>query len=333
MRALSTISLLPLLALTACGAGSSDGDSDFLSDEFEALIGTRDDLRDTDGDGFTDAEEHLTYFDANELDDVPYEGSYPRLALPESIDDEGWNEGDVSGDWTRTDQHDRDISLHDFYGNVIVVAVLAEYVDTAQDDAVDHQDAYDDYRDRGFMVIHILVDGEPEDTAPDPAGWASDFGLDFAVVDDTSQTLIDAYVDTSGPKFTIPSYTVIGRDMVVREHDNTDRFSTDLIEDLLDEPVPAVDWPLPANTAELREALELRHYTDDDAVLGAKLVDASMDASLDGDLANSLQEGRFAPVDSDGNAAALPFGGTSCSAVFGPALFPLLLLSPLRRRR
>ncbi len=211
MRSTTPALLLALLPLAGCSSGAADADGDLLSDVFEDLIGTRSDLRDSDGDGFTDAEEHLSYFDADDLDDHPYSTSYPRLALPEDITPTGWDVGDVSGDWTRQDQAEQDISLHAFYGNVIVIAVLAEYVDTAQDEAVDHQDAYEDYADRGFMVIHLLVDGEPEDSPPDPAGWASDFGLDFAIIDESDQTLLDAYVDTSGDTFTIPSWTVIGR--------------------------------------------------------------------------------------------------------------------------
>lgn len=325
--------LLLALAAPACTPGAADQDGDFLSDEFEELIGTRRDLRDSDGDGFTDAEEHLAYYDATDNGDYPLEGSYPRLAVPEEIEAEGWGEGDVSDTWGREDHREQDLELHDFYGNVVLIAVLAEYIDRAQDDALEHQDAYEDYADRGLMVIHLLVDGDPEDTSPDPAGWSSDFNLDFAIVDDEQQTLIPAYVDTSGTKFTIPSWTVLGRDLVIREHDNTDPFDLDVVEDLLDEDVPEVDWPLPANVREVREALGLRRFVDDEANLDHKLVSADMNASLDGDLANGLDGNSFSPVDSSGNAAGTPFGGTSCASALGIGLFPLLLGAPLRRRR
>jgi peroxiredoxin len=337
MKLSTSLLLLLLPGLTACATGSSDQDGDFLSDEFEALIGSRRDLRDSDGDGYTDSEEHLTYYDATSGSDHPTDSNYPRLALPDEIEATGWNLDDVSDTWERDDQDENEIELHDFYGNVIVIATLAEYVETAQDDALEHQDAYEEFADRGFMVIHLLVDGDPEDTAPDPAGWASDFGLEFAIIDDSSQTLINAYVDMTGPKFTIPSYTVIGRDMVIRDHDNTDPFNTDLIEDLLDEPVPEVTtWPLPANVLELRAELDLRRIVDDEENLDHKLVAADMNASLDGDLASSVGDNAFSPVDSEGNASGTPFGGTDPGCGAGSmafTLFPLLLLPPLRRRR
>lgn len=336
MRPSARLLLFVLPGLVACSSGSSDSDGDFLSDEFEALIGTRRDLRDSDGDGFTDAEEHLSYYDATDNGDHPMEDSdYPRLALPEDIEADGWGEGDISDSWEREDHLEQELRLHDFFGNVIVIATLAEYVDTAQSDAMEQQDAYDDFRDRGLMVFHLLVDGEPEDTPPDPEGWASDFGLGFAVINDVQQTLIPAYVDMSGDTFIIPSYTVIGRDMVIAEHDNTDRFNTDLVEELLDEPVPEVTtWPLPANVIEIRQELGLRRYTDDEANLSHKLVSPDMNASLHGDLENRIEGNAFSPVDAEGNASGQPFGGESCDTSSGRfALFPLLLLPPLRRRR
>lgn len=340
MRPSSILLLLSLPALAACSSGSPDADGDLLSDEFEALIGTRRDLRDSDGDGFTDAEEHLSYYDATDRGDHPLENSYPRLALPEEIDAEGYAEGDISGSWEREDHLEQELRLHDFFGNVIVVAIMAEYVDASQDDAVDQQDAYDDHRDRGLMVFNVLVDGEPQDSSPDAVGWAIDFGLDFAVIDDEGQTLLDGYVDTEVndegvEQFTVPSYTVIDRNMVIRQRYNTDRFEPDLVEDLLDEPVPEVTtWPLPANAVEIREALGLRRFADDEANLDHKLVDADMNASLKGDLANGVQGNAFSPVDAEGNAAGQPFGGTTCDSAAGSfALFPLLLLPPLRRRR
>ncbi len=104
------------LPLAACGAPDGDGDS--LSDTFEALIGTNPELGDSDGDGVTDAQEYLAYFDPLDRDDVPYVGGYPRQPLPEEFDGAGWNQGQISKTWLDGDTEDSEAST-DRHGDLL----------------------------------------------------------------------------------------------------------------------------------------------------------------------------------------------------------------------
>jgi hypothetical protein len=134
MMAFAAVPLLMLPGCTARGGGGSgggvsliDSDEDGLTDAFEDSIGTDPDDADTDGDGFSDGEEHRSFFFADDASDFPYEGDYPRSAIPREVDGDGWSQGDVSNNWTGTDQWGEDLQLHRFYGNVVVVELAADW--------------------------------------------------------------------------------------------------------------------------------------------------------------------------------------------------------------
>jgi hypothetical protein len=109
------------------GNATTDSDEDGLTDAFEDTIGTDPNDPDTDGDGFSDSEEHLNYFFADDATDFPYEGDYPRGPIPREVAGEGWAEGDISNNWIGTDQYGEDLQLHRFYGNVVVVELAADW--------------------------------------------------------------------------------------------------------------------------------------------------------------------------------------------------------------
>jgi hypothetical protein len=127
LRALVGLSAAALLVGCAGNSEPVDTDGDDLVDQFEAAIGTDPEDADTDGDGFTDGEEYLNYFDPLEEDDFPREGDYPRQARPRDLDGEGTEVGDVLDDFIRVDQYNEEISLHEFYGNVVVIGIGAEW--------------------------------------------------------------------------------------------------------------------------------------------------------------------------------------------------------------
>lgn len=105
--------------------GDSDGDG--LSDSFEGQIGTDPHDMDSDGDGFNDGVEQLSYFFPDDSSDWPYLGDYPRQPIPRTVSASGSGLGSVPSNFTSTDQHGQDISLHRFYGNVVVVELAAEW--------------------------------------------------------------------------------------------------------------------------------------------------------------------------------------------------------------
>jgi len=107
------------------GGGDSDGDG--LSDSFEGQIGTDPHDVDSDGDGAADGVEYLSYFFPDDASDWPYLGDYPRQPIPRSLSSGGSGLGSVPANFTSSDQHGQAISLHRFYGNVVVIELAAEW--------------------------------------------------------------------------------------------------------------------------------------------------------------------------------------------------------------
>jgi len=70
------------------------------------------------------------------------------------------------------------------------------------------EDVYSDYRDLGFQIIGVILDGNT-------AAWADEFGLTFPVLDDSDWALWDRYDGTY-----IPLNLVLDRNMVIRYRDS-----------------------------------------------------------------------------------------------------------------
>ncbi len=116
-----------LVGCTGTAESTTDTDGDELVDRFEAAIGTDPESDDTDGDGFSDSEEYLNYFDPDDEADFPRAGEYPRYARPGDLEGEGSDVGQILEDFVRVDQYNEEISLHEFYGNVVVIGVGADW--------------------------------------------------------------------------------------------------------------------------------------------------------------------------------------------------------------
>lgn len=341
---LRLVVLLAGLALVACTA--ADKDEDLLSDSFEKAIGTNYQIGDSDGDGFTDAAEYLAYFDPQDGDDYPWEGGYQRLPSPENLPDDsteeanpingsGWREGDISQNWEAEDQFHDLFQLHDFYGQVILVAV-GESTQTTQ--AAARADAYNDMGPDGLIIIDILVDNPPVD----PGSWADDMGITHIVIEDSDQEYIDEYIVVEGDSFNIPNFTTIGRDMEIKDHYRVSQPDFNLIQDLLDEDPPDQYWPLPSDVTARRADLGIEitapePFLQDNIDRGVELGGAAGGGGGGG--GGGGADGSFVnPSRSDGSYAGAPFGGDNCSAAGGgaaglPGLALALLLLTIRRRR
>jgi len=357
---------LVFLLLTAplfSGCGAPDTDGDLLSDAFEELIGTSPELGDSDGDGFTDAEEYLAYFDPDDRDDFPYAGAYPRGPLPTDLDGDGWGQGDVSNSWDGEDQHEELLDLHKFYGNVVMIDIGSEWCGPCNAVAPEAEEHYQDFKDRGFIVFGLLMDGESQgDNAPNIERWIEEHDLTYPVFPDPNQEKVQHYIPTdSGGSFGIPLFAFIGRDMTIQIHGvNGDGWEVSDIEDLLDEEVPYVEWPMPENTGDLRAEFGITvashqdtHLDDNialtlDSIGSGSTVDAGGSGNTDandsdgedsesGDASN--QGSSYNPSNADGTYARPPWGGADCSmAADSPSAGVLLLLGlagilGLRRRQ
>ena len=326
------LSLFALAALGAVGCAQvPDADEDLLSDDFEIAIGTNPEIADSDGDGFTDAEEWLGYYNPQDRDDAPWQGQYVRFPSPgnnpnlEPLDGDGWSVGDVSNNWTKSDQFGDDLDLHDFYGQVILIDIGAEWCVPCQNAAPEAQDTYEELRDRGFIVLNLLLDGTTNDTPPDVDRWLEAYDLTFPIFDDFDQEVVPNYIDSEGGSFSIPNFSILDRNMEVVELYATGTANYELVEDLLDEDPPSVEWPLPENTVELRESLGIEFTQEDPHLdanieLGIELGGAAVSGGGSSAGSGDSESGSLlAPRNGDGTFAGAPFGGTSCSTLGSPA--------------
>jgi glutathione peroxidase-family protein len=193
--------------------GTTDADMDGLTADEEAAIGTDPDMADTDQDGFDDGVEVDAATDPLNFGSWPQGGGvWPDRSNVASEDGiqpgSSLSTGQVAPNLSLTDQNGNPVSLHQFYGYVVVIAVGAVWCGPCQQAASSSQSLWDEHRDDGVIFLEVLMEGQGQGSNPsqnDLVSWANNFGLEYPVVKGSVQTSISAY----------PTFVFIGRDMVV----------------------------------------------------------------------------------------------------------------------
>ena len=175
----------------------ADTDDDGINDPDEAAAGTDPTMADTDGDGFLDGAEVDAGTDPTNKFSWDYtSGSWPDYSADaEGVSGTGWGIGDTISDFNFTDQFGNDGHAYQFYGTVMLIDFSAGWCGPCQDVAEDANPMWEEYRDQGFMIMHMMVD-DYQGNGTSLAfleQWASDFALDFPVVMDTTD---EAYAGT-----------------------------------------------------------------------------------------------------------------------------------------
>ncbi len=314
--------VIPLaLGLAACAAnpggsgGPVDSDGDGLSDSWEEDNGLDAELADSDGDGFTDGDEVFGYSDAADPTDHPYTGGYERHPWPADLEDEesGYQVGLVAPNFQLQDSHGEMVSLWSFYGDVILLKSSAYWCGPCRGSEEEAQARYDARYQDGFIQLTLLgegwTNGQPA-TDQEIIDWAEEFGSAYPVLKDENWAQGGGYEQDGG----IPSYHIIGRDMRIQTLDQG--ADTGLIDQLMAEPFPEVEWDMPGEEIEPDEDAEVEDAPDPVGVT---------------------------PFGGTGNSDAFdsttvptPYGGASCSSAAGSAgfaglLFGLLGLAVRRR--
>jgi hypothetical protein len=158
-------------------------------------------------------------------DTDPYSWPYTSGSWPDFTDEAaaagaggtGLGIGDEMPDAILTDQYGNDLQLYDFYGHVILLVVSSAW--SASDVLLteDLPSLWSEHRDRGFIVIQLLLEDEAGYSAEvsDLVTWADDMNLAYPVVLDPAETLFDDLIGAGTFSSAIPSYLLLDRTMTI----------------------------------------------------------------------------------------------------------------------
>jgi len=111
---------------------------------------------------------------------------------------------EIATNFTAKNQNAQDVSLYDYHGKVILIDFTADWCGPCREKAETAEQFYQKYKDKGFMYILIVIEGNP-------AIWAYTYGLTFPVLNDNSQAIYTIYRKTS-----IPLPHVLDRNCTIR---------------------------------------------------------------------------------------------------------------------
>jgi len=93
---------------------------------------------------------------------------------------------DTAVNFTAKDQNNKDVSLYDYFGKVILFEFSADWCGPCRDEAPNLEVLYNEYKSRGFQVITLLIDGSP-------SAWAQLYKQTFPVLNDNEKTIWNIY--------------------------------------------------------------------------------------------------------------------------------------------
>lgn len=198
---------------------NADDDGDGLTNAEEEDLGTDPDSDDSDEDGLVDGDEVEWGSDPMNMYSWPGAGIWPDrsgYALDDGIQGTTLAVGEVFPDFTTFDQYDNDVSLHQFYGSVILVDFSAVWCGPCNVVAEDAAEVWETYREDGFVIIHAMT-GDNQNNPPALnvlERWAYVYGLDFPVLGgevpgDTFNALYNVGLSSGG----IPFMVLIDQDL------------------------------------------------------------------------------------------------------------------------
>jgi thiol-disulfide isomerase/thioredoxin len=209
---------IPLaLALAACAPAPDAIDSGTAPDS--ATL-------DSDGDGYTDAEEREAGSDPEDgfsWPDAP--GSWPDFSdlADAAISSPGWGMDDQIHDVQLVDQFGQAISLYQFYGLVVLLDLSAGWCPPCNTVAEDAEELYQRHKEDGFVLIHLMIGGW--DTEEDDLveveflrEWSDLYGLSFPVtaeqaVEEGADSLVDSLRYAGTLTGGIPNFILLDREL------------------------------------------------------------------------------------------------------------------------
>jgi thiol-disulfide isomerase/thioredoxin len=217
----------------------ADSDGDGLEDGDELDLGTDPTLADTDTDGISDGDEESNGSDPLNVYSWPGDGIWPDNSA-KATESDTYAYDEIFPNFTASDRYENDVSLHQFWGQAILLDFSAGWCGPCKTVAEDAQEVWSEQREDGFVIIHAMVDGDNTGADSDFLNdWADSYDLTFPVlgegeVEDVFYDLIDVGL---GEGY-VPYMLVLGKDMTLRSIYVGGEFESEIaseIEDILSE--------------------------------------------------------------------------------------------------
>jgi peroxiredoxin len=138
------------------------------------------------------------------------ENTWTSAEPPNGLEGQGWHEGDVVPDFRLVDQFGQEVSLWQFYGQIILLDHSTYWCSVCQDLAWDVDETWHAFADQGFMYVTLLSQNLENEvpSVEELAGWADYYGITAPVLADDAG-IADTVVGGEG----FPRLQLIGRDM------------------------------------------------------------------------------------------------------------------------
>jgi hypothetical protein len=201
----------------------ADTDGDSLDDGAEAAARTDPASPDTDGDGSDDGEEASVGSDP--LDPFSWDfgsGRWPDFsdaAAMAGLAGTQYATGQTMPDFTAFDQAGRPVSLYQFYGYVVLVAIMVGFCPYCQRDSEELPALWERHREQGLMILELLLN---DDVSTGFAGqsfraqWAQDDGIEFPVLGEGDTVQVrNGLLDAGLYERFVPYYMLLDRQLSI----------------------------------------------------------------------------------------------------------------------
>jgi peroxiredoxin len=122
--------------------------------------------------------------------------------------------GERAIDFTLKDQNGQSVSLHDYWGSVILLDFSPQWCGPCQNEASEAEQLYQTYKNSGFVILSVLYQDYQRNpiTQDKCKAWAEQYGITFPVLADVDETVFNAFKESDNPPLNI----IIDRKMVIR---------------------------------------------------------------------------------------------------------------------
>jgi len=137
--------------------------------------------------------------------------------VPEEWEDCGGMIGDHPCNFSFLDQNSDTFELYQNYGKVMVLDFSAMWCGVCNNIAHDAQIFMDDYGDKNFLWVTILVDNSTGDpvSQSEANNWADIYGISDCPVLAADRSVIDVTAENGIPVSSWPTIVILDREMII----------------------------------------------------------------------------------------------------------------------